>query len=461
MQVTLRFRLTRIADGVYVPGKFQEGGGLMRIGTGLLAASGVALALSISAAALQDRSPAEAATPLVIRVGVDLIQIDATVTDKKGRPVSDLRLDEFTLEVDGRKRDIGNLVFFGAPNPDVTAPRGDESGTVRPAPSLRENTVVFVIDDLNMSFASMHQTRRGLRKFASEWGETRTRAALRITSDESPAFTLFGDAAQFEAAAAGLRYNIRSDKGMRSVRPMMSERGMTAGMATAMRENLAPIPSAVLANLQQRLTSLVTTINSLRSLPGRKAVVLVSEGFTTLPIGSAPLASAGALGSLFLGEPGIHEELRLITEVANRASVVLYAVDPRGLIVDLPGAADDPTPDQLNRVVQERWTDRVVSQASLQELADSTGGLAIANRNDLKGGFGDVLRDQSSYYLVGFEPAEQTFKRKSGDAKFHKIKLSVKRPGLRVRTRAGFYGVTDEEVNAPASRVRPQPQDQP
>lgn len=431
----------------------------MKTRSGLLVVWGAALALSTSSAALQDPSPASPSTPLVIRVGVDLIQIDAAVTDKKGRPVKDLRLDEFVLEVDGRKRAISNVVFFGTPTLDANAPREGEAVASLPAPAIRDNTVVFVIDDLNMSFASMHQTRRGLRKFASEWGETRTRAALRVISDESPAFTLFGDAAQFEAAAAGLRYNIRSDKGMRSVRPMMSERGMTAGMAAAMRENLAPIPAALLANLQQRFTSLVTTINSLRSLPGRKAVVLVSEGFTTLPIGSTPLASAGALGSLFLGEPGIHEELRLITEVANRASVVLYAVDPRGLIVDLPGAADDPTPDQLSRVVQERWTDRVVSQASLQELADSTGGLAIADRNDLKGGFGDVLRDQSSYYLIGFEPAEQTFKRKSGDARFHKIKLSVKRPGLRVRTRAGFYGITDEEVNAPASRVRPPPPD--
>ena len=424
------------------------------ISMALVAVAAVALAGTVAA-----QSPATSTTPspLVIRVGVDLIQIDATVTDKEGRAVTDLRLEEFTLEVDGRKREISKAVFFGVPG-RRSGPSGVvETGDRPPAEPARDHTVVFVIDDLNISFASMHQARRGLRKFASEWGNSRTRAALRITSDEASTFTLFGDAAQFEAAAAGLRYNIRSDKGVRSVRPMMSERGMGAGMASAMRENLEPIPSAVLANLQQRFRSLISTINSLRSLPGRKAVVLVSEGFTTLPPGVTPMASPGALGSLFLGETGIHEDLRLISEAANRASVVLYAVDPRGLIVDLPGAADDPTPDQLNRVLQERWTDRVVSQASLQELADATGGLAIANKNDLKGGFGDVLRDQASYYLIGFEPAEQTFKRKSGNARFHKIKLSVKRPGLRVRTRAGFYGVTDDEVNGRAPQGPSEP----
>ena len=104
-----------------------------------------------------------------------------------------------------------------------------------------------------------------------------------------------------------------------------------------------------------------------------------------------------------------------------------------------------------------RWNSRTGSQASLQYLADDTGGLANATRNDLRGGFGDVLRDQSAYYLIGFEPPERTFVKNSGRPKFHKIKLSVNRKDVRVRTRAGFYGVTDEEVKrrAPLTAATP------
>lgn len=72
-----------------------------------------------------------------------------------------------------------------------------------------------------MSFASMYQARRALTKFAAEWGDSRTRAALRTTSDEGRVFTFFSDAQRFESVAAQLRYNIQSNQGVRSVQPMV------------------------------------------------------------------------------------------------------------------------------------------------------------------------------------------------------------------------------------------------
>lgn len=413
----------------------------------------VAALLALSARAVSARHPqsptAAPSQPLVIQVGVDLIQIDATVTDKRGRPVTDLRSEDFTLEVDGKKRPLTNAIHFGPPA--VAAAVVEARAATPPAAGSEPspgNTVVFVIDDLNMSFNSMYQARRGLTKFASEWQELRTRAAVRTTSDESLTFTLFNNAAEFENAAAKLRYNIGSDKGIGSFGATLSDRGSSPRMAAVMDQNMAANRALLDANLKRRFRSLVSTISSLRPVPGRKAVVLVSEGFTALPSdGSATFGAEGALSSLFLGTGEITEGVRLITEVANRASVVLYAVDPRGLIVDMPGVAHDPTPGQLGNMVRDRMFERIASQASLKELADGTGGLALVNSNDLKGGFADVLRDQASYYLIGFEPPDDVFARKSGRPRFHKIKLKVNRANLRVRTREGFYGVTDQEVN--------------
>ena len=412
----------------------------MKTRAGVLALSGAAVVAFCTFSVGANQNTPKTPQPLVIQVGVDLIQIDATVTDKRGRPVTDLRAEDFTLEVDGKKRPLTNAIHFGAPAvAAAVSDSGPETDVTQQAEGSEPspgNTVVFVIDDLNMSFNSMYQARRGLTKFASEWEESRTRAAVRTTSDDSLTFTLFNNALEFENSAAQLRYNIRSNKGIRSVGSMLSDRGSSGRMAAMMAENLAANPAVLHANMRQRFYSLITTINSLRSVPGRKAVVLVSEGFTSIPSGSSPLGSEGALSSLFLGTSGIHESVRLITEVANRASVVLYAVDPRGLMLDGPSA-------------------RIVSQASLRQLAEATGGLAIANTNDLRGGFGDVLRDQAAYYLIGFEPHDDTFARKWGRPRFHKIKLKVNRPNLRVRTREGFYGVTDQEVNdrAPVSPI--------
>lgn len=423
----------------------------MKARAGVLLISGAALAAlsSFDVAALQSPATAQKSAPLVIQVGVDLIQIDASVTDEKGRPVVDLKAEDFILEVDGKKQALTNAAYFGVVPGAGAAALGSP---VSPQTGVG-NTVVFIVDDLNMSFGSMYYARRGLRHFASEWGSSGTRAAIRTTSEVADSFTLFTTAEPFERKAAELRYNINSNQGLRSVRPMTREGSrVTAGMSPDVQAAFAANtnPSVVSSNLQQRLFSLVSTINTMRSLPGRKALVFVSEGFASLSTGAGPLGFDSPLTTLFTVDSDVREAMRLITEVANRASVVLYTVDPRGLFADFPSAEDDPDAAMIGSMMQTRWFDRVHTQGSLQELAGATGGLAVINRNDLQGGFSDILRDQGAYYLIGFEPAEKTFVKSSGRAKFHKIKLKVNRPNVRVRTRAGFYGVTDEEVNSRA-----------
>src|SRR5262249_7402769 len=71
-------------------------------------------------------------------------------------------------------------------------------------------------------------------------------------------------------------------------------------------------------------------------------------------------------------------------------------------------------------------------------LARETGGFAVLNNNDVNLGIRRALKDQQSYYLLGFDPDDQKF-----DRKYHSIKLKVNRPGLQTRTRAGFIGFPD------------------
>src|SRR5688500_11462609 len=82
-------------------------------------------------------------------------------------------------------------------------------------------------------------------------------------------------------------------------------------------------------------------------------------------------------------------------------------------------------------------------------VAKQTGGFVIRNTNDL--GLQRVLDDQSGYYLIGYRPGAETFNRS-----FHHIKARVKRRGLTVRTRAGFYGVTEAAARKaePTNRSR-------
>ena len=76
--------------------------------------------------------------------------------------------------------------------------------------------------------------------------------------------------------------------------------------------------------------------------------------------------------------------------------------------------------------------------------AEQTGGLAVFSTNDLRGGLARIVDDLSGYYLIGYVPDSATFGSSSDQPRFHEVKVEVKRGGLKVRSRKGFYGVTDE-----------------
>lgn len=424
-----------------------------RIGVLVLsAATSVALS-SMPVAALQaPAAPSQASPPLVIRVGVDLIQIDAAVTDKEGRPVTDLRAEDFTIEVDGKKQPVSNAMFFeGRPGSEagataVAAPPGSAASP--------ERTLVFILDDLDISFDSMYKAKLAMQKFAASWDFKEARVGLRSTSDNAQSVVLSRSPERFDKSLQKVRYSLRSSKGASST-PVEMRGGPEAGPASGypvawnssasvdLHAGWTGNPAMERSNYEQRVYSLLSTINALRSIPGRKAVVLVSEGFS-FGRDRDQLGVASPFDALFEDRDDVDSVLRMIIEVANRASVVIYTIDPSGLLPSGPGADVAFAPSLNAR--RDAWFERVGTQGTLQRLAEDTGGLSVYNRNDLKRGLIEVVSDQRAYYLVGFEPPRTAFERTSGRPKFHEIKLRVNRAGVRVRTRAGFYGVTDEDV---------------
>jgi hypothetical protein len=182
-------------------------------------------------------------------------------------------------------------------------------------------------------------------------------------------------------------------------------------------------------------------VRGLRELPGRKAVLLISDG---LKIFNSSDPSRGIR---------MLSRLRGLTDLANRASVVIYTMDARGLPVFGLTASDNTfgmNADQVERGLSDRSSSFFESQQGLIYLAQQTGGVAIRNSNDLNKGIGRVIEDQKGYYLIGYRPDDSTFDQVSGRRKFHKLSLKVKRAGkFNVRMRSGFYGITDEERVAP------------
>jgi len=137
---------------------------------------------------------------------------------------------------------------------------------------------------------------------------------------------------------------------------------------------------------------------------GRKSILFFSQGPGVRP-----------------GSPN-DQLMREIDEAANRGNVTIHVIDPRPL--GTVGFGGDTV---------------------LRRIAADTGGRAILNTNNPMEQLQGVMADASAYYLVGYSPT-----RKTNDGRFHEIKVRVKRRGVRVNARRGYWAASEKELTAAA-----------
>jgi Ca-activated chloride channel family protein len=165
----------------------------------------------------------------------------------------------------------------------------------------------------------------------------------------------------------------------------------------------APDPVVLAHNLEL----LRRTIVALAALPGRKSLIVLSNDM---------------LGERF--------DLRSIADAASRASVVVHTIDPRPAEFIEPG------------------------DTFLPALAAITGGTVRRGGLDLDANLRAVMDDQAGYYLVGWDPGP-ALKQLWSWPVYHRLTLKTNRPGLIVRSRDGFFGVTGPVApNASASKTQ-------
>jgi VWFA-related protein len=390
----------------------------------------------------------------VVRITTNLVQVDAVITDKSGRHVTDLRSDEIQIEEDGRQQKITEFSYI--PLESRTAPAEnakpfDKNAPPVPVLPLRPDqvrrTIALVVDDLGLSFESAHFVRQALKKFLDQQMQPDDLVAIIRTAGGIGALQQFtSDKRQLYAAVEKVKWNPIGRGGIGAFPPMAADLAENADAAKALRDAGDNVD-----RLREELFTVGTLgainyiVQGLRTLPGRKSVMLMSDGITLFNRNDAT------------ANQRVVAALRNLTDLANRASVVIYTMDARGLQTLNFTAADAGTSiEQSMQELSNRRADFYESQGGLIYLAQQTGGFAIRNNNDLSGGIKRVLDDQKGYYLIGYRPDESTFEKVGGHRKFHDLKVRVTRPGkFSIRMRNGFYGVTDEEA-APRSQTRQQ-----
>jgi len=407
----------------------------------------------------QKPAPKEPDDVDVVKISTNLVQVDAIVTDRRGRHVTDLRADEVEILADGKPQKVSDFSYIrlGRPAPTTAANKpAAAKGTTIPEPPKKlrreevRRTIAFIVDDLRMSFDSVRFTKEALKKFLDEQWQPNDLVAIILTAGGSGSLQTFtSDKQQLYTAVQKLKWvprignsaqafaNIRQETAKVPERNMLDDTNELDD-ANQMRKDLFAVGT---------LGAINYVINGLSDMPGRKSIILFSDGFQIFSQ-SEPAGTARMMNSL-----------QMLLDHANRASVVINTMDVRGLVTFGLTAADNTwnmSQEEIQRRVEQRRAGFFESQNGLNYLAVQTGGLAIRNTNDMNGGVKQIMDDQAGYYLVGYRPDDSTFDSVNGRTTFHHLALKVKRPGkYNVRTRTGFYGVTDEKLEA-AKETPPQ-----
>jgi VWFA-related protein len=341
-----------------------------------------ALAVLAGSAALAGAIPQGVLSPAsppgndTTTASADTVGLDAIFTDRSNRRVRDLRASDLEIRDSGEQRLIESIDLRRAGGGRLLAIFLDEYHV-----SAGDNTV---------------RVRAALRQFVDTALKPGDLVAIMKPLDPLNTIQISQDRDVIHAAID----SFTGRKGDYAPRTPFEEKFISRSPRSADASRAQVVTSAVQA--------LAVRIGELRG--GRKAVVLVSEGFTpALPRGSDRLMGGA----------------RAIVHAANRFGVSIYPISPRI-------GTDDGDPDRI--------------AATLQLLAEQTGGAASLNQGNLDPGLRRVIEDLDDHYVVTYRV------QRTSDGRFHPIELRVKRDGVQVRTRAGYWAANP--VMRPSGAIR-------
>ena len=359
----------------------------------------------VSVPAGQQLPPVE---PQTFRVGVDAMQLDVSVLDAQRRPVRGLSAADFTVLEDGKPR---RLVAFSAIElPPIPAASPSAADAVPPdviRNDLPQGRLVVILID---PFIERPGESRGYPMNPTPLRATARRIVDSLGPGDLAAVghTIYGVPQNFTTDKSRLKRAIDSSAFGTIRRPEDSEWG-NCQCGECHLEAITRVASALRAEPQRR-----------------KTVFFIGERFRLAPV-------PGPCNSYL--KPAT-EALVRATQLAN---VTVHTVDPNALETTNVHAGDsfDPATPVSGQAKQQEELNRaalIQRQQSLRTVADWTGGRTIVNANNPEDSVRPILDESSAYYLLAFEATDV-----KADGHFHPITVKVNRPGVQVRTRAGYY----------------------
>jgi VWFA-related protein len=436
----------------------------------------VVLLASSSLCAQQAQQSAPSIPSPTIRVTTHMVLVDAVVTDKQGKAITGLHPEDFVIEENGKTQKVSSLTTTteNTLGPAAALPPGIYSNRPQDRSSGTPITVML-LDAVNTPFTDQSYARRQMLEFVKEEFKPADRMAVftltgslnvlqDFTSDPQALYTAlqrfnpqtqpfgkrFPTATSSDGSPATPASTVTT---LDASTPPPSDSGSSPGglrggggsgdlTGTAMAAIQAFEGAQVGYARDQRVVVTLAALGSLArilgGLPGRKNLIWVAgdlRDFSFIPEDRAMTqeeideAQAG-INTRRVGEhaAGNAEETfrtshaQEVREVAARlasAQVAVYPVDARGLSISL----------------------NVDSQEAMREMARETGGRAYVNQNEIKVGVERAFQDESAAYTIGYYPENKKY-----DGKYRSIKVKVKRDGVEVHSRQGYYAIDPTQV---------------
>lgn len=366
------------------------------------------LVLGFSAAALAVPAGSLAADKQagpVIRSTTRLVQMSVVAQDKQGRPVVDLKKEDFEVFDNGKLCTI-NVFVVEAPGSTAQPrplPRYSFTNQFARTTGARSGYAVILLDWLNTPWSDQARSRQQVVQMLQRI-ELNDKVALYVLDRGLRVVSDFGgDKATLLEKLAALRGDPRDL--LEVPAPAIADASVSGSNQFPADFSKEEQVFFLDRRVQDTLLAFQEIADHLATVPGRKILIWVSAGFP-LSIDSRVVDGAAP------GERAYSAEIGRAIQKLNDADVAVYPIDARGLTA---------SPNAVITI----WT--------MREFAQRTGGLAWYNRNDLDLGMRNALDDVRFSYTIGFSPPEEA------SHGFHKVRVKVRRPGVNLRYRDGYY----------------------
>lgn len=375
---------------------------------------------------------------------VNVVNVDVYVTDKKGNRITDLKKDDFEVFENGKKVAVTNfyaveggkaMMVDDGPAPDAPAAPATPAVQMAPLPEDQRLRLIVYIDNFNIHPFNRNRVMRELRAFLGQ-KLNRDDQVMLVSYDRSLKVrrTFTSDKDLISSALLELEkvsgHAVHHDSERRDVLRNIDE---SRSAAEAMN-HARSYAESTFNDLSFTIDALKDLVTSLAGMPGRKAILYVSDGLPMIAAEDVYYAvqakySEQASGMTVAMQYDASRRYSELAAHANANRVTFYTIDAAGLRVYSSVSAENATAGQGVYVDSIRISNL---QAPLQMLAEKTGGVAIINANQVMPHLERVAQDFGSYYSLGYSPTH------FGDGRFYKIEVRVKRKGLTVRHREGY-----------------------